>query len=174
MKKSCKDKLVKGFYWFIIDYIEMLAKQMVLHADFSSNDLRKADIEWLREIMKNTLAGMANTVELVEKLKEDRFYSHFLGFDYINNVALPDLLVAKNGKAVLVECKGKLSEDEARKEYENYKQRWGKKIDEILKKTGFKFLLAYKDKNINKWCFLLEEDSILKKLEYEDFMNLFK
>ncbi len=73
----------ESFYWLVINYIEMLAKQMILHANFSSNDLRRADIKWVRDIMTNTLAGMANTVELVEKLRNDGFYSHFLGFDYI-------------------------------------------------------------------------------------------
>ncbi len=55
-----------------------------------------------------------------------------------------------------------------------YKKQWGKKIDDILRKTGFMFLLAYKDEDSNDWNFIIEEEGKLKRLSYKDFINLFE
>ncbi|PCN51264.1 hypothetical protein B6U99_00540 [Candidatus Geothermarchaeota archaeon ex4572_27] len=170
-----KQRLIEGFYWLVIDYIEMLAKQMVLWANFASNDLRKADIDWLKDVMANTLRGMANTVELVEKLREDGFYAHILGFDYLRNLVLPDLLVAKNGRIALVECGGRLSGDEAMKRYVSFWERWRPRgLDEALSAMGASLFLAYRDRRSGDWRFVGRREGRLEDISYEEFRGRFE
>jgi len=170
----------QAFYWFIIDFIELLAKQLALHAGFTSKDLKKAHNveEWFKNMVLTTLPGIANVVELIEKLGEKGFHALYLGWDYFNNIGLPDLLVAKNGKTFFVECKGEISKNKAKEQYKRRfinpskgQDHWIKFKDHLNKNYKINVYLAYKRNG--KWYFLEYKAGNWKEYSFDEFVKLY-
>jgi len=155
-----KSVLKEAFYWLVYDYIEKLALQLYCWVDLSSDDLYDIDekYEYAKNMAFNTLRGMANTANLMDTLRDKGFYVIFLGYNYFENLAQPDLLIAKNGKTALVEVKGRLATEEAltrvSRDLKKRHGEYGRSYEWISKQLGVPLYLAYIDKNTGDWKFI--------------------
>ena len=176
--RDSKELLKDAYFWWIIDYMETLALYCLSWGGFSAKEL--GDIikqrPGLLERLHTTLPGMINVAQLAEELIKEGFYVHYLGYNYLLNQAQPDLLVAKNGKAAIVEVKGRLNDKDAiKKARELLKPKpeyRGKSLGHIAQESGLPLYLAYRNHE-GDWRLIETGKKRYKSITLKDFIQSF-